>query len=283
MLYREINAVCSQMQTKHIIFNRTSTEHNPPPPNSCSRTAFHSMQHATRYITTLYSNPPYISNPSSYFTTHFIFIFSITDIVKLCAVRCVITFNIYWILIDGKTHGSPEDGFLEAEKCSHPKISYWHLCYFISVNIQTCTWCNFCRRLCSCGPVKDLHTQGYEYLATSALPSGCYLPNLWPEEAADCLNAVWTACSISACLMYWCCVNVGNGFLLLVVCGYIGWCWYCNENEQTESRPYLRTGHRIPDHGGKFPGEGILKKCLDWSIACKKNGLSTRDKFKADL
>jgi hypothetical protein len=51
------------------------------------------------------------------------YILFITEILKPCAVRCVLTFHIYWILIDGTVHGLPEDGFLEAETCSHPRIS----------------------------------------------------------------------------------------------------------------------------------------------------------------
>jgi hypothetical protein len=34
-----------------------------------------------------------------------------------------LTFHMYQILIDEIIHGWPEDGFLEAETCSHPRVS----------------------------------------------------------------------------------------------------------------------------------------------------------------
>jgi hypothetical protein len=74
----------------------------------------------------------------------------------------------------------------------------------------------------------------------------------------------------------------GKDVCLLTVCGYIGWCWYCNGEDQTESRPNLRTGHRGPEPWRQISRDGILKND-EIEIQYAEKGLSTRDKFKGDL
>jgi hypothetical protein len=51
------------------------------------------------------------------------YISSITAIVMPCGIPGVLTFNIYCIFVDEIIHVCPEDGFLEAETCSHPRVS----------------------------------------------------------------------------------------------------------------------------------------------------------------
>jgi hypothetical protein len=37
--------------------------------------------------------------------------------------QCKAVFHMYWIMISEIIHGRPEDDFLEAETCSHPRVS----------------------------------------------------------------------------------------------------------------------------------------------------------------